>query len=158
MPSRVGKDSQSGSTGGKPASILKGGNQSKKGKSPVPGETAADTVVAGTPTTRGPSKAARPQGTSPSMARDTAQDDDLDILPLDIGLEDDEAALGTEDDQDSVARAIYSTRKELFASSLSKAANATTRSTRMWKPITPKDTPAQAEGGGKDDTFYFVVF
>ena len=152
MPSRVGKDSQSGSTGGKPASILKGGNQSK-GKSPVPGETAADTVVAGTPTTRGPSKAARPQGTSPSMARDTAQDDDFDILPLDIGLEDDEAALGTEDDQDSVARAIYSTRKELFASSLSKAANATTRSTRMWKPITPKDTPAQAEGGGKDDTF-----
>jgi len=87
------------------------------------------------------------------MARDTTQDDDFDILPLDIGLEDDEAALGTEDDQDSVARAIYSTRKELFASSLSKAANATTRSTRMWKPITPKDTPAQAEGGGKDDTF-----
>jgi len=83
------------------------------------------------------------------MARDTTQDDDFDILPLDIGLEDDEAALGTEDDQDSVARAIYSTRKELFASSLSKAANATTRSTRMWKPITPKDTPAQAEGGGK---------
>ena len=94
MPSRVGKDSQSGSTGGKPESILKGGNHSK-GKSPVPGETAADTVVAGTPTTRGPSKAARPQGTSPSMARDTAQDDDFDILPLDIGLEDDEVALGT---------------------------------------------------------------
>jgi len=60
------------------------------------------------------------------MARDTALDDELDILPLDIGLDDDEAALGTEDDQDSVARAISSTRKELFASSLSKAANSTT--------------------------------
>jgi len=78
------------------------------------------------------------------MARDTAQDDDLDILPLDIGLEDDEAAIGTEDDQENVARAIYSTGKDLFASSLSKATNATTRSTRRWKPITPKDTPAQA--------------
>ena len=124
MPSRVGKDSQSGLTGGKPASIPKGGNQSKE-KLPVHKETAADTEVAGTPTTQGPSKATRPQGTSP-MARDTAQDDDLDILPLDIGLEDDEAALGTEDNQNSVARAIYSKRKELFASSLSKAANTTT--------------------------------
>ena len=64
------------------------------------------------------------------MARDTAQDDDLDILPLDIGLEDNEDTPGTKDDQDSVARAISSTRKELFASSLSKAANATTQSTR----------------------------
>jgi hypothetical protein len=44
------------------------------------------------------------------MARDTAQDDNLNILLLDIGLNDDEAALGTEDDQDSVARAISSTR------------------------------------------------
>jgi hypothetical protein len=124
MPSRVGKDSQSGSTGGKPPSILKGGTQSKR-KLPVVGETVADTVVVGTPTNRGPSKAARPQGTSP-MARDTALDDELNILPLDIGLDDDEATLGTKDDQDSVARAISSTRKELFASSLSKAANSTT--------------------------------
>ncbi len=63
----------------------------------MPGETAADRVVAGTPTNRGPSKAARPQGTS-SMARDTAQDDEQDILPLDIGLKDDEDAPGTKDD------------------------------------------------------------
>jgi hypothetical protein len=87
------------------------------------------------------------------MARDTAQDNDLDILPLDIGLDDNEAALGTKDDQDSVARAISSTRKELFASSLSKAANSTTRGTRTWKLITSKDTPAQAEGSGKGATF-----
>ena len=151
MPSRVGKESKSASTEGKLASILKEGNRSKQ-KLPVPGETAADTVVAGTPTNRRPSKAAQPQGTSP-MARDTAQDDGLDILLLDIGLEDNEDAPGTEDDQDSVARAISSTRKELFASSLSKASNAMTQSTRTWKPITPKDTPAQAEGGVKGATF-----
>jgi hypothetical protein len=124
MPSCVGKESKSGSTEGKQASILKGGTQSKR-KSPVLGETAADTVVAGTPKDRGPSKGTRPQGTSP-MARETEQDDELEILPLDIGLEDDEDAPGTEDDQDSVARAISSTRKELFASSLSKASDATT--------------------------------
>ncbi len=124
MPSRMGKDSQSGLTGGKPASILKGGTQSKR-KLPVVGETAADTVVVGTPTNQGPSKAARPQGTSP-MARDTALDNELDILPLDIGLDNNEAALGTKDDQDSVARAISRTRKELFVSSLSKSANSKT--------------------------------
>ena len=70
-----------------------------------------------------------------------------------MGLEDDKGAPGTEDDQDSVVRAISSTRKELFASSLSKASNAMTQSTRAWKPITTKDTPAQAEGGGKGTTF-----
>ncbi len=43
------------------------------------------------------------------MLRDTAQDDELGILPLDIGLEDDEDAPGTKDDQDSVARAISHT-------------------------------------------------
>ena len=151
MSSRVGKDSKSGLMEGKLVLILKGGNQSKQ-KSLVPGETAADTIVVGTPTTQGPPKAARPQGTSP-MAQDTAQDDELDILPLDLGLEDNEDAPGTEDEQDSVARAISSTPKELFASSLSKAANATTRSTRTGKPITPKDTPAQAESGSKGATF-----
>ena len=151
MPSRMGKDSQSGLTGGKPASILTGGTQSKR-KLPVVGETAADTVVVGTPTNQGPSKAARPHGTSP-MARNTALNDKLDILLLDIGLDDDEATLGTKDDQDSVARAISSTRKELFASSLSKAANSTTRGKRAWKPITSKDTLAQADGGGKGATF-----
>ena len=87
------------------------------------------------------------------MARDTALNDEHDILPLEIGLDDDETTLGTKDDQDSVARAISSTRKELFASSLSKAATSMTRGKRAWKPITPKDTPAQAEGGGKGDTF-----
>ncbi len=151
MPSRVGKESKSGMTEGKPVSILEGGNQSKR-KWPVPGEIAADRAVAGTPKDQGPSKAARPQGASP-MAQDTAQDGELEILPLDIGLNDNKDASGTEDDQDSVARAIFSTRKELVASSLSKASNATTRSTRLWKPITPKDTLAQAEGGGKGATF-----
>ena len=91
---------------------------------------AADAVVAGTPKDQGPSKAARPQGTS-LMARYTAQVDELEILPLDIGLEDDEDAPGTKDDQDSVARAISSTRNELFASSLRKASNATTQSTQL---------------------------
>jgi hypothetical protein len=60
------------------------------------------------------------------MARDTALDNELDILPLDIGLDNNEAALGTKDDQDSVARAISRTRKELFVSSLSKSANSKT--------------------------------
>jgi hypothetical protein len=87
------------------------------------------------------------------MARNTALNDKLDILLLDIGLDDDEATLGTKDDQDSMARAISSTRKELFASSLSKAANSTTQGMRVWKPITSKDTPAQAEGGDKGATF-----
>jgi hypothetical protein len=144
MPSHVGKGSRPGTMKGKPALILKGGNQSKQ-KLPVQGEMAADTAVAGTPKDRGPSKAARPQGTSPT-ARDTAHDDELDVQPLDIGLDNNEDASGTKDDWDSVARVISSTRKELFASALSKASTTTARSTRSWKPITPKDTVVQAEG------------
>ena len=87
------------------------------------------------------------------MARDTALDDELDILTLNIDLDNNEVALGTEDDLDSMARAISSTRKELFASSLSKATNSTTQGTRACKPITSKETPAKAEGGGKGATF-----
>jgi hypothetical protein len=87
------------------------------------------------------------------MAQDTSLDNELDILPLDIGLDDDEATLGTKNDQDSVARAISSTRKELFASSLCKAATSTTQGKRAWKPIISKDTPLQAEGGGEGATF-----
>ena len=87
------------------------------------------------------------------MARDTAQDDELDVRPLDIGLDNNEDPSGTKDDQYSMARAISSTRKELFASALSKASTVMARRTRTWKPITPKDTLVQAEGGGKGATF-----
>ncbi len=111
-----------GSTAGQPASILKGPSHSKR-KSPVIGDMATTTAVpatiVGTPTDRG-NKAARPQGTSP-MARDSEQDDDLDIQPLDLGIDGDGETSATEDDQNSVAREISSTQKELFASASSKS-------------------------------------
>ena len=74
------------------------------------------------------------------MARDTAQDDKLDVRPLDIDLGNDADASGTKDDQDRVARAISSTRKEMFASALSKDSTAMAQHMRTWRPITPKDT------------------
>jgi hypothetical protein len=87
------------------------------------------------------------------MAWDMAQDDKLDVQPLNIGLDDNEDASGTKDDQDSVARAISSTWKKLFASALSKDSTATARRMRTWRPITPKDLLAQAERGGKGAIF-----
>ncbi len=67
------------------------------------------------------------------MAQDTAQGDGLDVQPLDIDLGDNKDASGTEDDQDSMARAISSTRKELFASALSKDSTVTAQRTRTWR-------------------------
>ena len=72
---------------------------------------------------------------------------------MDIGLDDNKDASGTKDDQDSMARAISSTQKELFAFALSKDSTATAQRTRTWRPITPKDTLAQAEEEGKGATF-----
>jgi hypothetical protein len=169
MPLRVGEGRKPGTTevtslpskdtaGGKPVSILKG--KQDKRKTPVPEETAAVTAAVGTPKDWGISKAAQPQGTSP-MAQDKAQEDDLDIRLLDLNLDDDKDASVTDDDQDSIAKAISSTRKELFGSAkgraiegkVNKGATETVRCTKTWRPIIPRDTPAQAEGGGKGATF-----
>jgi hypothetical protein len=169
MPSRVGEGHKPGTmevtgppskdtVGGKPVSILKG--KQDKRKAPVPEEMAAATAAVGTPKDRGISKAARPQGTSP-MAQDKAQEDDLDVRLLDLNLDDNKDASGTDDDQGSIAKAISSTRKELFGSAkgrviegkVNKGATETVRHTKTWRPIIPRDTPAQAEGGGRGATF-----
>jgi hypothetical protein len=80
---------------------------------------ATTTAIVGTPINRG-NKAACPQGTS-LMARDTELDDDLDIQPLELEIDGNGGAPAEEDNQDSIARAISSTRKELFASASSKS-------------------------------------
>ena len=87
--------------------------------------TAATTAIVGTPTDRG-NKAARPQGTSP-MARDTELDDDLDVQSLELEIDGDGGTSAEEDDQNSIARAISSTRKELFASASSKSLSKSSR-------------------------------
>jgi hypothetical protein len=80
---------------------------------------------------------------------------------LDLNLDDDKEASGTEDNQDSIAKAISSTRKELFGSAkgrateggVNKGATQTARRKKTWRPIIPRDMPAQAEGGGRGPTF-----
>jgi hypothetical protein len=139
-------------------SILKG--KQDKRKTPVPEETAAATAAVGTPKDWGISKAAQPQGTFP-MAQDKAQEDDFDVRLLDLNLDDNKDASRTDDNQDSIAKAISSTRKELFGSAkgraiegeVNKGATETVRRTKTWQPIIPRDTPAQAEGGGRGATF-----
>jgi len=75
------------------------------------------------------------------MTRDAEKDDELDILSLEVmEIEGEEVASSEKDDQDSIARAISSARKELFASASSKKSS---RSNKPWKPITPKDTSTQ---------------
>jgi hypothetical protein len=107
MPTYTGTKpgATSASTAGPPASILKAASQSKR-KSPVFGDkittSATPAATVGTPTDCG-NKAARPQGTSP-MARDT--DDDLDIQPLDLGIEGDGETSANDEDQNSVSREI----------------------------------------------------
>ncbi len=111
--------------------------------------TAAATVE--TPTNRG-NKAACPQGTSP-MACDTEKDDDLDIQSLGMEIDGDRDASAEEDHQDSVARAISSTRKELFASASSKFLSKLSGAAKAWRRITPRDTPAQDVGASRGATF-----
>jgi hypothetical protein len=113
--------------------------------------TAATAAIVGTPTNRG-NKAARPQGTSP-MARDTEPDDDLDIQSLELEIDGDGGTSANEDDQNSIARAISSTRKELFASASSKSLAKSSRVAKAWRPIIPRDTPAEDAVASKGATF-----
>ena len=95
------------------------------------------------------------------MVQDKAQEDNLEVRSLDFNLDDDKEASGTDDDQDSIDKAITRTRKELFGSAkgrvtesgANKVATEMVRRNQTWRPITPKDTPAQAEGGGRGATF-----
>ena len=131
-----------------PVSILKGLNQSKR-KSQLAGEAATTKVMMGTPTDRG-NKASRPQGTSP-MARDAEKDDDLEIESLGvIEIDGEEGASMEEDDQDSIAMAISSARKALFASA---SGTKSSRSNKSWKPITAKDTSTQDAVASRSATF-----
>jgi hypothetical protein len=115
----------------------------------VVGDAATVDATAGTPTDRG-NKAARPQGTSP-MTRDAEKDNELDVLPLEVmEIDDEEVASSEKDDQDSIARAISSARKELFASASSRKSSL---SNKPWRPITPKDTSTQDAVASRSATF-----
>jgi len=132
-----------------PASILKQGSSLSKRKSLVVGELAMVEATVGTPTDHG-NKAAHPQGTSP-MARDVEKDDELDVLSLEVmEIDGEEVASYEKDDQDSIARAISSARKELFASASSKKSS---RFNKPWKPITSKDTSTQDAEASRSATF-----
>jgi hypothetical protein len=61
------------------------------------------------------------------MARDTEPDDNLDVQSLELEIDGDGGTSADEDDQNSIARAISSTRKELFASASSKSSAKTSR-------------------------------
>ena len=111
--------------------------------------TAAATL--GTPTDHG-NKADRPQGTSPT-ARDTEKDDDLDIQSLELEIDSDGGASAKEDDQESIARVISITRKELFASTSSTSLSKLSGAAKAWRPINPRDTPAQDVDASRGATF-----
>jgi hypothetical protein len=118
-----------------PVSILKQGASQSKRK--------------GTPTDCG-NKAARLQGTSP-MTRDAEKDNELDVLPLEVmEIDGKKVASSKNDDQDSIARAISSVRKELFASASSRKLSL---SNKPWRPITPKDTSMQDAVASRSATF-----
>ena len=146
MPTYVGNKSSDKEA--LPVSILKGSDQSKR-KSPVVGDAATVKEMAGTPTDRG-NKAARPQGTSP-MTWDAEKDDELEVESLGVmeiaGKED---ASSEKDNQDSIARAISSARKELFASATGTKLS---QSNKPWRPITPKDTSTQDGVASRSATF-----
>jgi hypothetical protein len=146
MPTYVGKTSSNKEA--PPVSILKGLNQSKR-KSPLSGEAATAEVTMGTPTDRG-NKAARPQGTSP-MARDEEKDDDLEIESLGvIEIDGKEDTSIKEDDQGSIAMAISSARKALFASA---SGTKSSQSNKSWRPIAAKDTSTQDAVASRSATF-----
>jgi hypothetical protein len=77
------------------------------------------------------------------MARDTELDNNLDIQSLELEIDGNRGTSAKEDDQDSIARAISSTRKELFASASSKSLSKSSRAAKAWLPINPRDTPEQ---------------
>ena len=105
-------------------------------------------ATAGTPTDHG-NKAARPQGTSP-MTRDVEKDNELDVQSLEVmEIDGKEDASSEKDDQHSIARAISSARKELFASASSTKLS---RSNRPWRPINPMDTSMQDAAASKSAT------
>ena len=113
------------------------------------GDAATAEVTMGTPTDRG-KKVARPQGTSP-MARDAEKDDDLEIESLGvIEIDGEEDASSEEHDQDSIAKAIFSARKALFASA---SGTKSSRSNKSWRPITAKDTSTQDAVASRSATF-----
>jgi hypothetical protein len=87
------------------------------------------------------------------MARNTELDDNLDIQPLELEIDGNGGASAEEDDQDSIARAISSTRKELFASTSSKSLSKSSGAATAWRPINPRDTPAQDVDASKGATF-----
>jgi hypothetical protein len=113
--------------------------------------TATTAATVGTPTNCG-NKAAHPQETSP-MARDTEKDDDLDIQSLELEIDGNKDAPAEEDNQDSIARAISSTRKELFVSASSKSVSKSSGAAKAWRPITPRDMPAQDADASRGATF-----
>jgi len=130
-----------------PVFILKQGSTQSKRKLPVVGDTTMVEATAGTPTDRG-NKAARPQGTSP-MSRET--DNELDVQSLEVmEIDGDEDAASEKDDQDSIDRAISSSRKELFVSASSSRSS---RANKPWRPINPKDTPTQEAAASRSATF-----
>ncbi len=112
---------------------------------------ATTAAIARTPTDRG-NKAACPQGTSP-MACDTEKDNDLDIQSLELEIDGNGGASAKEDNQDSIARAISSTRKELFVSASSKSLSKLSGAAKAWRPINPRNTPAQDVDASKGATF-----
>ncbi len=87
------------------------------------------------------------------MARDTEPDDDLDIQPLDLGIDGNGKTSANEDDQNSVTREISSTRKELFASASGKALAKSSKADKAWRPIVTRDTPVEAAAASKGATF-----
>ena len=105
--------------------------------------------TAGPPTDRG-NKAARPQGTS-LMTRDAEKDNELKVETLEMmEIDGEEDASSEKDDQDSIARAISSARKELFASA---SGTKLSRSNKPWRPINLKDTSTQDVVASKSATF-----
>ncbi len=113
------------------------------------GDAAMVEATAGTPTDRG-NKAARPQGTSP-MARDGEKDNELKVESLGVmEIDGKEDASSEKDDQDSIARAISSARKELFVSG---PGTKSSQSNKPWRPITSKHTSTQDAVTSRSATF-----
>ena len=80
------------------------------------------------------------------MAQDKAQlEDDLNVTPLDLTIDDDGHESSTDDDQDSMSRLISSTRNELFGPALKEDTDKACHTRSWWPRRTSKDTPAQME-------------
>ena len=113
------------------------------------GDAATVESMAGTPTVRG-NKAARPQGTSP-MTGNAEKNNELKVESLEVmKIDGEEDASSKKDNQDSIARAISSARKELFASA---SGTKLSRSNKPWRPINLKDTSTQDVVASKSATF-----